>query len=52
MYQQIMVRDIIFQMLQERSQEAEKDIQNYLGDLIINDYKSEDNKDGEENRDI
>ena len=48
MYQQIMVRDIIFQMLQERSQEAEKDIQNYLGELIIADYKSKEKQHGKD----
>ncbi len=49
---QVELRDIYYQMLKEKSSAAGMNIQNYLGDLIINDYKSEDNKDGEENRDI
>ncbi len=46
------MRDIYYKMLQDKSSAVGMNIQNYLGDLIMNDYKSEDNKDGEENRDI
>ena len=38
MYHQVKVRDIIFHMLQERSKDHEKDVQNYLADLIVQDY--------------
>ena len=49
---EVALRDICYQMLQEKSSEAGMNVQNYMMNLIMDDYKTKEDADGKGNKDI